>query len=224
MDQIGQYIIYSLIGLGALACLIALIWTKLIRPNNSAFTSSFWYIKRQIINLGKNLVQKNKLDKAYYEVGVKLSNENYGYFDYLFIGHDHVYLISNPIYWNINDIKFNQQKFVLLNKKNKEFNLPLDLQIYLKSAKLIQKQISKNEIICLVPCLNKNFKSKKINHLEFIRFDELEKFIQEAEINQESQIITLKNEIEKHLVIKKAKKRFILNPVPYEHSKKSEFK
>lgn len=205
----SDILVLSLIGVGAFACVCALIWTKLIKPVEMSYVSTSYVAKRKTKSLIKQLFKEGKLSKIMRDPSFK-STDSYIILDYLVFGNDKVYAISQSMYWNIASVKFAGSKFEVTTKKGKTLDLPLEISLFEASAKSFRKFFeTKDKLEVIIPCLNKEFQYYKHNNLNFVQVDKVKQFIIDNETSQENQIKELQDKISS-AKIKRKPKRTIL--------------
>ena len=91
-----QISIYVLIGVGILLCIGALVWTKLIRPNQFAYS----YKNHDFDKKYKSWIQKlNSQSKviAYQDLMLDFGDQKPILLERMFISVQNVYLVANPL-------------------------------------------------------------------------------------------------------------------------------
>lgn len=206
-----DYTILGLIGFAIVAIIVALIYSKVIKPVKMSYTSSSFFIKNKIKNIFLSLINKLVINKYKKNIIINDLSINTKAIKQIAIGKN-IYLISDPLYYNIINIQKDKNEIVV-KLKNKETNypLPFDVQTFIKGSNELRKKYKKNlnfEII--IPCLNKEINDIKIDNINFININNLENKIIEIENNTNinNDLINLKN-FEKTIIY--SKKRFFIN-------------
>lgn len=203
---IGEILSIALIAAGVIAVILALFWTKIVKPSTFGYTSKSIIVKWKLKKIFKNLFNSHKIIKSYQNVCFDLTDINMAIIDSMYFGNDFIYIVSNSFYWNIKEIIFSQNKLKIITTRNKELDLPLDIDFFLKATRSFNKNFdSKEHVKIIVPCLNKNFKNININNIHYMKIVDIDKFIQDLEISIENKIEVLQKTIT--LKIKKQKIR-----------------
>ncbi|BAC44242.1 HAD superfamily hydrolase [Malacoplasma penetrans HF-2] len=108
--------IIVLICLGVILVIGALIYTKLIKPNTFAYTSTSFYVKQILKSKFKKFKKDKLIKEGYMDVSWNLENTKFGNVPYL-LYEESIYLISNPLYWNIREVKEENNNIICESKK-----------------------------------------------------------------------------------------------------------
>lgn len=182
-----QFAIYILIGIAVIGVIGALIWTKLIKPHKISYTSTSFLVRSKIKNLMNHLVDTTTISKYQQNITFKLSNLEVQAVSKIAYGKKNLYLISDPLYWNILEVKKKKNKYITrISKKNDDHIFPHDLSLFIKGAKFLKKHyLEKENIILIIPALNKKFNEIMIDNIHFVMIDDLENFILKQEENNQ---------------------------------------
>lgn len=208
--SISLIIIYTLIGVGIVACIVALIYTKIIKPNTFGYTKKN-SLERQSYN---KLVSKlNSISKvhSYENLTLIFDNQRPIVIERLFITIQNVYMVARPIEKSVIDIEIKNEGDIKLVYKKKKLDLPLDVNLLIANSKLFKKQIDQKENIqIIIPFLNKEISNKKINNIHFVEYESLFEYI--AKFDEKPSNFNSKDVvsvIEKHMMKQKQKRTFM---------------
>ena len=177
--SIIQITIISLIIIGATACILALIWTKIIRPNDFAYSYKNRQFKTQYDELIKHLNSQSKVS-TFNNILLNFDQTKAIIIERMFVTVQNVYLVANPLSKKVLDVKLEQEKIKLCYLK-KTFNLPLDLNLLISTRKQLS-HYSKAPITLIVPVLNSDFASKEVQQMHFVALEQMEALINKLEM------------------------------------------
>ena len=177
--SIIQITIISLIIIGATACILALIWTKIIRPNDFAYSYKNRQFKTQYEELIKHLNSQSKV-VTFNNILLNFDQTKAIIIERMFVTVQNVYLVANPLSKKVLDVKVEQEKIKLCYLK-KNFNLPLDLNLLINTRKQLS-HYSKTSITLIVPVLNSDFASKEVQQMHFVALEQMEALINKLEM------------------------------------------
>lgn len=202
--EIGKIISFSLIGIGALAVIILLVYTKIIKPSTFGYTSQSFFVKRKSKKIFDKLIKDKKLIKGFSDVLFDSNDLTLAAIDYIYFGNEFIYLISNPLYWNIKNIEEDKGSLVVVTSRCKKLTLPLDIEVFIKAIKNFKKLFSINKnLIIIIPCLNKEFKNTRFNEIDFIKLSDIDKFI----ISKEQSLVNTLEVIQQSIISKMKKSK-----------------
>lgn len=172
--------IISLICIGIFLCILALIYTKIIKPNDFGYSKKNILIKQEYDNLIKKLNSQSKT--LHYENICILDNNKQIIINRLLVTKQNSYIITNFIDKKVIDVERNKNNIKLIYP-NKKLSLPLDINCDVENYKLLRKNFSqfKENIILIVPMINKSFEMKTINNIVFIQEENLYNEIKKIE-------------------------------------------
>ena len=200
--SIIQITIISLIIIGATACILALIWTKIIRPNDFAYSYKNRQFKTQYDELIKHLNSQSKV-VTFNNILLNFDQTKAIIIERMFVTVQNVYLVANPLSKKVLDVKVEQEKIKLCYLK-KNFNLPLDLNLLINTRKQLS-HYSKTSITLIVPVLNSDFASKEVQQMHFVALEQMEALINKLEMQtnefNSKEFVRL---IEKYLIRRRA--------------------
>ena len=200
--SIIQITIISLIIIGATACILALIWTKIIRPNDFAYSYKNRQFKTQYEELIKHLNSQSKV-VTFNNILLNFDQTKAIIIERMFVTVQNVYLVANPLSKKVLDVKVEQEKIKLCYLK-KNFNLPLDLNLLINTRKQLS-HYSKTSITLIVPVLNSDFASKEVQQMHFVALEQMEALINKLEMQtnefNSKEFVRL---IEKYLIRRRA--------------------
>ena len=208
--SISLTIIYVLIGVGVVACIVALIYTKIIKPNTFGYTKKNSFEKQ---SYNKLILKLNSISKVYSYENLTLIFEKQKpiIIERLFVTTQNVFMVSRPIEKSVLDIEIKNEADIKLIYKNKKLDLPLDINLMLTNYKLFKKQTNlKQNAILIIPFLNKTISNKKINNIHFVEYESLYDYIikideQPSELNWKDVVAI----IEKYMMKQKPKRTFM---------------
>ena len=177
--SIIQITIISLIIIGATACILALIWTKIIRPNDFAYSYKNRQFKTQYDELIKHLNSQSKVS-TFNNILLNFDQTKAIIIERMFVTVQNVYLVANPLSKKVLDVKLEQEKIKLCYLK-KTFNLPLDLNLLISTRKQLN-HYSKVPITLIVPVLNPDFATKEMQQMHFVALEQMETLINKLEM------------------------------------------
>ena len=177
--SIIQITIISLIIIGATACILALIWTKIIRPNDFAYSYKNRQFKTQYDELIKHLNSQSKVS-TFNNILLNFDQTKAIIIERMFVTVQNVYLVANPLSKKVLDVKLEQEKIRLCYLK-KTFNLPLDLNLLISTKKQLS-HYSKVPITLIVPVLNPDFATKEVQQMHFVALEQMETLINKLEM------------------------------------------
>lgn len=166
-----QITIYVLIVIGVIACIFALVWTKIIKPNKFGYTNKNFLVKKEFTNLIKKMEIHSKI-KIYENLYLNFDKVKPIYIERMVVTIQNVYLIANPLESKVIDIRENNGNIKMIYK-NKELDLPLDVDILLASAKILKKEMEQKNLKIIIPVSNEYFVSKIIQSNHFVQKDDL---------------------------------------------------
>lgn len=174
-----QISIYVLIGVGILLCIGALVWTKLIRPNQFAYS----YKNHDFDKKYKSWIQKlNSQSKviAYQDLMLDFGDQKPILLERMFVSVQNVYLVANPLSKKVLSVnkELNQIKLRFLKKV---LDLPLDLNLLISNKKRLAQTTSINNIYLIVPVNNENFEQTTIDQIHFLSTDKILEWIETNE-------------------------------------------
>ncbi len=176
----SEWIIIGLICLGVLAIIIALIWTKLIKPNTFVYTSNNFIDKSNRKKIFTELVDDSVLTKYLANVSIKSNNISTYSINEILISNKCIYLISDALYYETTSVSKEKGVLKARLKKGGYKDMPHNLIMYYDAVKFVKKNLLKNNEVCIItPCLNKNFNEYEIDNINFVKFEKLKEFIKE---------------------------------------------
>lgn len=182
----------------------AFLYTKVIKPGNFSYTSKNIWIRYKIKQLFKTLIEQKKLVNGYKDAMLNVVDYPLVVLDYLYFGYDHIYVVASNLYWNIDRVEFTGNHYQVVTKRQKTLDLPLDVQIFLKSVKNFKKVFNlSSEVIIIVPSLNKKYVTCNINNINFMYYENISTFINSHESSSVSQITAIQQRITSQLRMKK---------------------
>lgn len=203
--SILQISIYVLIGIGLLLCIAGLIWTKLIRPNQFAYS----YKNHDFQKKYKNWIQKlNSQSKIidYQDLMLDFGDQKPILLERMFVSVQNVYLVANPLSKKVLKVvkDSNQIKLRFLKK---QLDLPLDLNLLINNKKRLVKATGVSNINLIVPVNNDNFQQITIDQIHFISTNKILEWIENEEA-KESQFNAVEfSNLIKSKLIKRKKQR-----------------
>lgn len=205
----SNLVIYILIGIGSLACIVALIYTKWIKPNTFAYSNKNISTRHAYDEGIKKLNSVSKV-WSYKNVYLKLREESKPVIiEKLFVTLQNVYIVSYPIEKKIAGIEIinNIPKMIY---KNKHLDLPLDINLLLSNGKILQSKLKLNNLIFVIPMANKDFDYQKNNNIYFVQenniFDEIKKIEEQpSDFNAKEFVASL----ESYMIKQKPKRTFM---------------
>lgn len=115
-------------------------------------------VKKEFANLIKKMEIHSKT-KIYEDLYLNFDKAKPIYIERMVVTIQNVYLISNPIESKVIDIRENNANIKMICK-NKELDLPLDVNILLTSAKILKKEMTQKNLKIIIPVSNEYFVSK----------------------------------------------------------------
>lgn len=202
--------IIVLIGVGLLACIIALIYTKIIKPNTFGYSTKK---NNSYLNIANKL---NSQSKTYYYHNLNLLlNENESQpiiIEHLIITIQNAFALSNPIEKKVENIEIINNEIKLIYKNNKKLDLPLDTNLLVANAKLLRKKADiKNNMKIIIPLLNSEFDFKKHENIYFVQFNNVLEQIKKIDTQESSFNFQSFNEFIKIYKMKSKPKRTFMN-------------
>lgn len=195
--------IYICLGVAGFLIIVALIYTKIIKPNTFSYSSNSFFVKWKFKNILKELKNKKVISECYLDLSYNLGQMDIGNLNYFAVGNK-MFLISSPLYWNVKKVFLEKNKIMCATKK-KNFTLPLDVDMFLNfSKKFIKFYKIKKDVQIIIPCLNKDFENTTINDIDFVNMKYFDAFFKKFELQQDDEetklyLVSLK---EKYLKIK----------------------
>lgn len=179
----SQWIIISLIIVGFVACGFALLWTKIIKPNDFCYTTNNLIVKNKIKKQLIDLINSSVLIKYFYNISIKTNKIDTLAINNLFYSKKQIYFISDALYYNIVDVcKTSNEIKAITKRKAKELIFPGSLQLFISGCRTLNKSELRGTKTCIiVPCLNKDFQEKNIDNIHFIKIENVASFITKNE-------------------------------------------
>ncbi len=215
--------IIVLICIGAVALIAALIWTKIIKKNDwvncnkTLFTINL--IKKDI---GKSFNDKDKyilMSDIFYS-DTETNKTCFFYLNNALITTKNIFLITYELSQKGRGIRKVNNDLKVIDKKNKEFNFPIEIDSVFKNLKNIKKSLDNKEIKIIVPCSYKGFKhycSPLNESIHFICSNNLSQLISSIE-NETEKIVnedlnSIRKKIASHNFQKRIKLPFVNLPL-----------
>lgn len=171
--------IIVLISIGVIAIIIALIWTKLIKPNSFAYTNKNFITKRRYKDLISKIKQSTNIQE-FNELKLNFDNQKITLIERLFFSSQNVYIISYPIEKKALDV-FTKANEIKIKFENKVLDLPLDINVLIANVKIFKRKMNLKNIKLIVPMANEKFKDKEIENIYFVNEEKLETLINNLE-------------------------------------------
>lgn len=208
--------IIVLICVGTIALISAIVWTKIIKKNDWIDCNKTLFT----INLIKKDISKNFSDKEKY---VLMSDIFYSdtetnkicffYLNNVLITSKNIFLITYELSSRGREVRKVANELKVIDKKNKEFNFPIEIDTVFKNFKNIKKSLDNKEIKIIVPCSYKDFKyyCSEINpYIHFVNSNKISDTITEIENNSADVVNTDLNSIRKKIASHNYQKRIKL--------------
>lgn len=161
-----QISIYTLIALGVVLCLGALLWTRVIKPNSFAYSHKSRRFQR-LYQSWINQLEHEAPVQAYQNLMLNLGSEQAIILERMVVTVQNVYLVANPLSKHTLRINRRQNQIKILTKR-RELSLPPDLNLLIAQKKRLARAANISNIYVLVPVNNPNFTAMVVQHLHFI--------------------------------------------------------
>lgn len=204
--------IISLIAIGVLSCIGALIYTKIIKPNTFGYSNKNMITQHNYKQIIKTLNSKSKI-WTYENIYISINEQSKPMIlERILITYQNVYVITNPIEKKVIDIKNNNGNFKLIYK-NKLLDLPLDINLCLSNVNILKKQIKiKDNLIVIIPMTNQEFITREINGVHFVQEENLLDYINKIDNKpSEFDFENFIQFIEKNKIKQKQKRKIFFN-------------
>lgn len=200
-----------LIGLGVLSCIMALIWTKLIRPNSFGYSNKNIVTKRNYQNLIRTLSSKSKI-YSYEDIYLKFSEDkNPLIIERMLITTQNVFIITNPIEKKVIDINLDKTNSIKLKYLKKTLDLPLDINIAIANTKLLQSQTKCSNIKIIIPYSNPDIIHFSKDNIYFEHYEKIIDLINKIDNEPSTFDATEFNQLLISKITKKKSKRTFMN-------------
>lgn len=195
--------IIVLICIGSILLISAIVWTRIIKKNDWIYSNKTLFTIKYITNILKNNFAKTNeckiMNDIFYSDTSNFS-KCFFYLNNVVITKKNIYFITYELAKKATRVEIIKNNIKLIDKKTKEFNLPIEIDSVIKNYKTIKTSISKN-IKIIVLAANENFETTKpnpINDIYFVSTKKLVDFLKEHEQEEKNELINIE-EIRKYI-------------------------